>query len=496
MFSFYAKDSAGNIKWDNNGGLNYSIQIYDFQDPITVLDFQIVESPNFISNLILFTLSSEDGDIDASGIYNISYRIDSGSWILYTTPFSLSGYSHGIHTIYYYATDNAGNTEEINQEIVFLDIQSPNITFNISPFYLNTTTPQYNQTGLQINCTVQDDISIIWAYLCENSTGMFVNRSMSHVNGNYTFNLDISSLNWGNTIMFSFYANDSAGNIKWDNNGGLNYSILIRDFQNPITTIDFNLSYNPNFINNFTLFSLLAEDNIGFGGSGVKLISYNIDGGGWNIYITPFNLNGFDEGLHTIYYNATDYAGNIETTNQITVYVDINNVTSSIDFIYYEDSGIKYVNNSTIFMINWNDGTGSGLQNIFYKIDSEPFSAYSASFTLLGYSEGLHNITYYTIDNVGNMELEKDITIYLDIAALDLNIFYDVIYSSTYIDENTSISITSIEDLGSGVKNVQYRIDGSTWINGTEFNLNGLALGEHTIYYRVEYNIVNFREKS
>jgi len=376
------------------------------------------------------------------------------------------------------------------------DIIAPDITFEISPFYLNTTTPQYHQTGLQINCTVQDDTSIIWVYLCENSTGVFVNRSMSNVNGNYTFNLDISSLNWSNTIMFSFYANDSAGNIKWDNNGGLNYSIKIYDFQNPITIIDFNLSYNPNFINNFTLFSLLTDDSIGFGGSGVKLISYNIDGGGWNFYTTPFNLSGFDEGLHTIYYNATDYAGNIEITNQLTVYVDINNVTSSIDFIYYEDSGIKYVNNFTQFIINWIDGTGSGLQNIFYKIDSEPFSVHSAPFTLSGYSEGLHNITYYTIDNVGNVELEKTITIYLDITALDLNIFYNVIYSSNYIDENTSISITSIEDLGSGVKNVQYRIDEGIWINGTEFNLNGLTLGEHTIYYRVEDNIGNFREKS
>ena len=276
----------------------------------------------------------------------------------------------------------------------------------------------------------------------------------------------------------------------------MNYSIQIYDFQNPITIIDFNLSYNPNFINNFTLFSLLADDNIGFGGSGVTLISYNIDGGSWNIYTTPFNLSGFNEGLHTIYYNATDYAGNIEITNQITVYIDINNVTSSIDFIYYEDSGIKYVNNFTQFTMNWNDGTGSGLQNIFYKIDSELFSVYSASFTLLGYSEGLHNITYYTIDNVGNIELEKRITIYLDIRALDLNIFYNVIYSSNYIDENTSISITSIEDLGSGVKNVQYRIDGGPWINGTEFNLNGFTLGEHTIYYRVEDNIGNFRQKS
>ncbi len=496
VFSFYANDSAGNIKWDNNGGLNYLIKIYDYQNPSTSINFQVVESPNFASNSTLFAFNADDSGNGASGVCNISYRIDSEGWSLYINPFNLAGYSHGTHTIYYYTIDNAGNTEDIKQEIMFLDIQSPNITFDISLSYLNTTTPQYNQIGLQINCTVQDDTSIIWVYLCENSTGTFMNRTMSYVNSKYTFNLDISSLNWSNVIIFSFYANDSIGYIKWDNNGGLNYSIQIYDFQDPITIIDFNLSYNPNFIRDITLFSLLAEDNLGFGGSGVTLISYNIDDGVWNFYTNPFNLSGFDEGFHTIYYNATDYAGNIEITNQMTVYIDINNISSSIDFIYYEDSGIKYVNNFTQFILNWNDGTGSGLQNIFYKIDSEPFSVYSASFTLLGYSEGLHNITYYTIDNVGNMELEKSKTIYLDVTALDLNIFYNIIYNSNYIDENTSISITSIEDLGSGVKNVQYRIDEGTWINGTEFNLNSLTLGEHTIYYRVEDNIGNFREKS
>ena len=496
MFSFYAKDSAGNIKWDNNGGLNYSIIIYDFQDPTTTLDFQNVESPNFVSNLTLFTFNSDDWDIDASGIYNISYRIDSGSWILYTNPFSLTGYSHGIHTIYYYATDNAGNTEVINQEIVFLDIQSPNIIFDISPSYLNTTTPQYQQTGLQINCTVQDDTSIIWVLLSENSTGIFVNRTMLYVNGNYTFNLDISSLNWGNTIMFSFYAKDSAGNIKWDNNGGLNYSIIIYDFHDPITTLDFDLSFNPNFVTIYTLFSLFAEDRINIGGSGVQTISYKIDSGGWNIYSVPFKLSDYSESIHTIYYNTTDYAGNSETTKQLTIYLDKNNISTLISFTCYENSNITYVNNVTQFTINWSDGTGSGLRDIYFKVDSGNYSVWSTPFTLQGFSEGFHNITFYSIDNVGNEEPDKKIQVYLDITIIEIEISFDIIHAPNYIDEHTEMSITFLEDLGSSVKHIQYRIGNGTWNNGTNFYLTGLDLGEKIIYYRVEDHVGNFREKS
>ncbi|KKN23103.1 hypothetical protein LCGC14_0908350, partial [marine sediment metagenome] len=498
LFSFYANDSAGNINWNNNGGLNYTIQIYDFQDPSTNISFQLNENPNFVSTSTQFVFNANDGNgsSGSSGVYNISYRIDSGGWSIYSNPFNLGGYSHGNHTIYYYTTDNAGNTEIINQETIFLDRQEPNITFSISPLYLSPTTPQYFHTELKINCTVQDDASIIWVYLSENSTGTFVNRTMSMFNGSYTFNLDISSLNWSNTLMLSFYANDSAGNIQWDNNGGLYHLIQIYDFQDPVTSIGFTLSFNPNFVRNFTLFSLLTNDNIGIGGSGEKTIGYNIDGNGWNNFIVPFNLSGYNEGLHTIYFNATDHAGNIEFTNQITIYLDINNISSSLDFIYYEDSGIKYVNNFSQFTIIWNDGTGSGLQNIYYKIDSGPFSPYSVSFDLLGYSEGFHNISYYSIDNVGNIEPEKSVIMYLDIAALDLNINYNVIYGLNYVDENTNISITSVEDLGSGVKNVQFKFDEGIWINGTIFDLKGLAFGEHTIHYRVEDNIGNFNEKS
>ena len=496
VFSFYGNDSAGNINWNNNGGLNYAIEIYDFQDPSSNLSFQAIKNPNFVSNSTLFNFNGTDNGNGSSGVYNISYRIDLGGWSIYSTPFNLAGYSHGNHTIYYYATDNAGNSEVMNQEIIFIDIKKPNITFSISPLYLSTTTPEYYHTDLQISCIVQDNTSIIWVYLSENSTGTFVNRTMSMFNGSYTFNLDISSLNWSNTLMLSFYANDSAGNIQWDNNGGLYYLIQIYDFQDPVTSIGFTLSFNPNFVRNFTLFSLLTNDNIGIGGSGEKTIGYNIDGNGWNNFIVPFNLSGYNEGLHTIYFNATDHAGNIEFTNQITIYLDINNISSSLDFIYYEDSGIKYVNNFSQFTIIWNDGTGSGLQNIYYKIDSGPFSPYSVSFDLLGYSEGFHNISYYSIDNVGNIEPEKSVIMYLDIAALDLNINYNVIYGLNYVDENTNISITSVEDLGSGVKNVQFKFDEGIWINGTIFDLKGLAFGEHTIHYRVEDNIGNFNEKS
>ena len=378
MFSFYAKDSYNNIGKNDNNFNNFTILIGDFYLPASYLDFQVCDNPNYVKNSTLYAIYANDGD-HGSGVFNISYRIDSGIWILYTNPFNLMGYSHGAHTICYYATDNDGNIEYINQEIVCLDIQDPNIIFEISEFYLNTTTPQYYQTGLQINCTVQDDTSLIWVYLCENSTSIFVNRSMLYKNGNYTFNLDISSLNWGNKIIFSFYAKDSAGNIKWDNNGGVNYSIQIYDFQDPITTLDFQIVESPNHVKNSTLFILSADDDILNGGSGIFNISYRIDSEDWILYTNPFNLAGYFHGIHTIYYYAIDNAGNTEVINQEIIFLDVLNWIQepSDQIIEYGEpysydlnatnlAGISryWINDTTYFVINDTNGVITNITSL------------------------------------------------------------------------------------------------------------------------------------
>jgi len=47
-----------------------------------------------------------------SAVSVVKYRIDGGSWVTYTGAFNVTG-SKGSHTVEFYATDNAGNTEAI-----------------------------------------------------------------------------------------------------------------------------------------------------------------------------------------------------------------------------------------------------------------------------------------------------------------------------------------------------------------------------------------------
>ena len=78
------------------------------------------------------------------------------------------------------------------------------------------------------------------------------------------------------------------------------------------------------YVSASTRFNLTAEDNMG--GSGVISTSYRICeiacDTGWLNYTEPFNLTRLTDGVCSIDYNSTDYAGNVEPTKTITVILD------------------------------------------------------------------------------------------------------------------------------------------------------------------------------
>lgn len=83
----------------------------------------------YVSGLTGFTLSAND---DTSGVKEIKYRVNEGSWNTYTTVFTLSSYSDGQHTIVYYSSDKADNNESEKTKTITLDKTPPMIS-NASP---------------------------------------------------------------------------------------------------------------------------------------------------------------------------------------------------------------------------------------------------------------------------------------------------------------------------------------------------------------------------
>jgi parallel beta-helix repeat protein len=186
---------------------------------------------------------------------------------------------------------------------------APEILFEISNYYLNTTKPEYFHEGLEIKCNLNDSSNLFRVYLCENSTGEHVNRPMiNNLNGNWTYTINISFLEWNNKISFYFFANDSFGLVGINDSRTSLYTVKIFDFQKPNSSIFFVPHYGTNHINQSTQFTLLADDNLG---SGIKEIRYKINDSIWFEFNNPFNLSLLDFGHYIISCYSIDAAGTV-----------------------------------------------------------------------------------------------------------------------------------------------------------------------------------------
>ncbi|MFX1481253.1 MAG: SBBP repeat-containing protein [Promethearchaeota archaeon] len=135
---------------------------------------------------------------------------------------------------------------------------------------------------------------------------------------------------------------------------------------------------------------------------------YTLDGGTTNIIfsgsignISQTEWDKKSEGLVNINFHANDSIG-LEGTSSVSVYKDTTAPTSSISFTPH--SGTDIVNRSTTFILTADDGEGSGVASIMYKINDGDWTIYSNPFDLSDFKSGNHNISYYSIDKVGNIE--------------------------------------------------------------------------------------------
>ncbi len=311
IITFYINDSVGNTGYDQ----------VEIRKDILAPIIDII-SPNlnekFSFNAPDYELSITEGNIDTiwytldGGVSNITLNYLSGTLNQSIWNNSADGYFN----IIFFANDTLGQIGYKNITIE-KDTEAPYIYFEVSDVFIEPPVLEYYHLNLEIKCTVFNSSDILWVYLCENSTGTFINRSMILFGADYwAYNLDISGLNWGDRFSIMFIANDTAGNIGINDNLTSLFTIRIFDLQKPLTTISFiphNVLYN---VNRTTSFSLIANDN---GGSGISFSLYQINNSDWVIFNGSFNLSDNSFGKWQISFYSIDNSGNIEGINIIIV---------------------------------------------------------------------------------------------------------------------------------------------------------------------------------
>lgn len=487
-----AMDLAGNV------AIKYIVFVKDTLAPSTALSYNPPSDPDYIVPTTTFNLTS--GDAGGSGVASTYYRLNNTSWVLYSAPFSPSTFGNGTLLIQYYSIDHAGNHEPIISLIVYIDTIAPNTTISVSshpPNFVNGTTtftlvPSDNQGGsgtwlteYRINggswtagtsftipangtCTVDyrsmDNVYNLEAHgtrvyrvdaIAPNTTFSVSTFAPNFINGTRAFTLSradnpggsgilrteyrIDGGSWISGTSFTIPANGthvidyrSIDNVNNVENSGTR--VVRVDAIAPNTTLSFP-SYASNFVNATTIFTLGGADNAG--GSGLLRREYRIDGGSWipgNTFTIATN------GTHVIDFRGIDNVYNVEAFGTRVVRVDTIAPSSLVTFTPAQ--GISYVNRTTSFTLIPSDNAGgSGIASRFYKIGAGAWTTYSGPFTLGAYPNGTYTIYHYCVDNIGNVESQKSLTVYLDLEGPAIAITSPG--NQTYRNSTVGITITS-----------------------------------------------------
>ncbi len=484
--SWGSEDNSG-----NNGTTNATVWI-DESEPSTQLSIAEPRHPDMpdygcnVTSFSTFTLTGVDHPSHNSSIAFSWYFIDADYYE--GTIFNLLGYGDGPHTITWGSEDNLGFNESANNILVWVDDTEPQTSITIDP-PRHPNSPDYGcnvTSATTFTLTPQDfpihnaGVAISW-YSIESD---YYEGTSFNLSGYPEGQINIT---WGSEDQVG---NNETGNI---------ITIWLDDSK-PITTLNIGLPKYPispmdgTNVTSSTPFTLTPEDQPSHS-SGVSFTWYAIDA---NYHEgTQFNLSGYDEGVHIITWGSEDYLGHNET-NSITVWLDdswpITNLTIGPERFPSEGFDGCNVTRNTTFTLSPIDlpSHNSSVKLIWFIIDGKYYErpGMGTNFSLSEFGlkdEGPYNITWGSIDNLGQNESANSITVFLDknfpYTTLDIGEprWRNLPIEFFNVTGNTPIILNSTDQY-SGVAFGWYIINGQ-YFEGSVFNLSDYEDGTYTIIY-------------
>ncbi|MCC5916981.1 MAG: hypothetical protein JJU02_06600, partial [Cryomorphaceae bacterium] len=215
------------------------------------------------------------------------------------------------------------------------------------------------------------------------------------------------------------------------------------------------------YISPRTTMKLSATDNK----AGVRSINYNIDGGSRQTFGQNFNMPD-SYGLHTVRYDATDNVENRATGKTFTVFMDNKAPQTRIQYAnpQFFDRDTLFITSNTPVTLPRSDA-GSGIQKTEYSIDDGAKKAY-APFTVPG--EGYHTITFFSTDNVNNVEKEKTSNVFVDNTPPEIFVNFSI----KSIGEHKGLPVypnyvrmyIAATDKHTGTKIIKYSVNGAPMV--------------------------------
>jgi hypothetical protein len=352
--------------------------------PSTSLSYS---SPNYvrtdsiicISKNTYITLNASDYE---TGVVSTQYRLDSGTWTQYTTPFTLSGIPDGLHALDFYSADEAGNEETIKSFSFIMDNTAPMISL-ISP----NNNSALAESSTNVSWVGLDDGSDIASFEIRIDAENYINvgLSTSHtfqdlVEGNHEVYIkSVDNLGNANEILVNFSVDESP------------------------PTISITSPTPSTFLNVMNVMAVwIGSDAV----SGIEYYEVKLDDGSWlNVGIeTTYVIPGIVEGTHNLTAKAVDKAGNFKETS-VTFIVD---TTSPVISMLSLQNGSQI--RSPTIMVNWisSDET-SGIDHYRVRLDGNSWVNLETTntYTFNGVGDGNHIIDIEATDKAGNSKQSR-----------------------------------------------------------------------------------------
>lgn len=302
---------------------------------------------------------------DKSGVDKTFYSIN-GAGSVEGTQFTIT--EEGIHKVYVYSIDKAGNLEEVKTVEVKIDKTAPETTSNVMDDWLNQ--------AFTVELNPMDDLSGVA------NTYYSVNGS-EFVEGT-NFEVSEAGIN-----KVSFYSVDNAGNVEETKTVEVKIDVTAPETTSNVTDTWLNKA--------FTV-ELTATDDL----SGVAKTYYSINNGEF-VEGTRFEVS--EEGIHQVSYYSVDNAGNVEEAKTAEVKIDQTAPQLSWDLEEEYSLGTSL----TIAYEAKDDLSGIAVEEVI--VNGE---AVSKGETISFDQTGEYNIQVTVTDNAGlKTTLEKSFVVYI-----------------------------------------------------------------------------------
>jgi large repetitive protein len=262
----------------------------------------------------------------------------------------------------------------------------------------------------------------------------------------------VSNLSYADHVYYvTSYSNSFGESAPSDNV----IAKLIVDIEAPVTTVNIPAGWT----NQDSVITLSATDNE----SGVANSYYSLND---QEFIAGTSFKVSQEGIHKVSFYSVDRVGNKETVK--TSYVKVDKIAPVTQASYVE----TWATNATVTLTATDQH--SGIAKTLYSVNG---AEYVEGSSLKVTTEGINKISFYSVDQAGNIEKTQVVEIKIDRTAPVTTSNAPV----AWVQGDVSLALTA-EDAQSGIAKTLYSVNGAEYVEGSSLKVTTEGINKVSFY--------------